>query len=58
MARDPNRPAPDESVTRQEPADNPQTDRQRSQPSERVPHRDGDIETVRPERGRGNEGVE
>ena len=67
MARDPNRPNPDESVTRQEPAEVPPPDHERSQPkpdtdtgytSERAPSGDGDIETGRSERGRGNEGIE
>ncbi len=65
MVRDPNRPNPDESPNRLEP-DRPQPD-QRPQPkpdtdtgysSERAPRRDGDIETDRNERGRGNEGIE
>ena len=67
MPRDPNRPNPDESPNRQEPAGLPQSDHPRSQPkpdtdtgytSERAPHGDGDIETGRSERGRGNEGIE
>ncbi len=67
MARDPNRPNPDESVTRQEPADRSQSEQERPAPnpnpetgfsSERAPHRDDDIETGRSERGRGNEGIE
>ena len=68
MARDPNRPNPDESVTRQEPVDRSQSDQQRpAEPnpntdtgfsSERAPRRDNDIETDHGERGRGNEGIE
>jgi len=59
MARDPNRPNPDESVTRQEPVERPQSDQQRSgNSSERAPGRDNDIETDRGEGGRGNEPIE
>ena len=66
MAKDPNRPNPDESVTRQEPAELPQSDQSRSQPkpdtetgytSERAPRGDADNETGR-EGGRGNECIE
>lgn len=55
MAKDPNRPAPDESPIRQDPPDVPQSDRERN---ERAPRSDADIETGRSERGRGNEGIE
>lgn len=67
MARDPNRPNPDESVTRQEPVERPQSDQQRPEPnpgndtgfsSERAPRRDNDIETDRGDGGRRNEGIE
>ncbi len=57
MARDPNRPNPDESVNRHEPAEVPPADQRSQQPSERAPQRDADIETGR-ESGRGNEGIE
>ncbi len=59
MARDPNRPDPDESVNRQDPIERPPSD-QRSQPkpdNERAPRGDGDIETGR-EGVRRNEGIE
>lgn len=67
MAKDPNRPAPDESPLRQDPTDVPQSDRERTQPKpetdtgysgERAPRGDGDIETGRSERGPGTEGIE
>src|SRR5687767_5553995 len=58
MARDPNRPNPDESPNRQDPIERPPSDQQRSQPSERAPKSDGDIETDRSDRGRENESIE